>query len=238
MTAAPSAILMYHSLDQNGSSISTPPDRFRRQMQRLAGSGSRVVPLEEMDGAPGAVALTFDDGFRNFAEHAAPVLSEFGFPATVFLVTGHCGRHNDWPSQPRGIPRLELMSWSEVRDLAAAGIRFGAHSVDHPRLTSLPRTEIERQLAGSRSAIEDRVGQPVEAFAYPYGAVDGAVREIAGRHFRLACGIELRFLDARPDRLNLPRIDAHYLRESRALPGPSYLAFRRGLRGLRMALDR
>ena len=46
------------------------------------------------------LALTFDDGFANFAEHAVPVLQRLSFPATVFVVSGHCGRLNDWPGQP------------------------------------------------------------------------------------------------------------------------------------------
>ena len=86
-----SAILTYHSLDESGSVISMPPALFRAQMECLAESPSKVVPLAEICDRPGAVAITFDDGFANFAEYAAPVLERLSLPATVFVVSGFCG---------------------------------------------------------------------------------------------------------------------------------------------------
>src|SRR5690348_2083040 len=105
---ARSAVLTYHSLDNSRSVISLPPAVFRDQMEALAGSGTPVVPLSEIHNRPGAVSITFDDGFANIADHALPILQRFSFPATVFVVGGHCGGYNDWPSQPPGIPRLPL----------------------------------------------------------------------------------------------------------------------------------
>src|SRR6202043_11676 len=99
MTSGESAILTYHSLDDSGSVISVPPALFRRQMDFLAASGIPVVPLNEVMKRPGSVAITFDDGFRNFADHAVPVLERHRLPATVFVVSRYCGLTNDWPSQ-------------------------------------------------------------------------------------------------------------------------------------------
>ncbi len=135
-----SCILTYHSLDTSGSILSISPDLFQTQMAWLARSGMPVVSLAEVQATPHAVALTFDDGFRNFFEHALPVLERYRFPATVFVVSGFCGGRNDWPTQPRnaGIPILELMDWSEVQQAAQAGISIGCHTVNHPRLPLLP----------------------------------------------------------------------------------------------------
>src|SRR5215472_13250041 len=115
MTLPCSWILTYHSLDTSGSVISLDPKLFRDQMEWLRGTGIEVVPLERVKERPGAVAITFDDGFRNFYEDAFPVLQDHRFPATVFIVTDFCGRQNNWPSQPASppVPRLPLMNWSE-----------------------------------------------------------------------------------------------------------------------------
>lgn len=233
-----SAILTYHSLDDRGSVISVAPELFRRQMEWLAGAGIPVVPLAAIRNTPGAVALTFDDGFVNFFEHALPLLARHRFPATVFVVSGRCGHRNRWDQKMKGIPDLELMGWSELASAAAAGVTVGAHTVTHPFLTALQDADLERELALCRATIEDRMGRPVESFAYPYGDADARVRAAVGRHFRLACGTRLAFVRADSDLLELPRIDVFYVRRRRwfeALQQPggaAYIAARRWIREL------
>jgi peptidoglycan/xylan/chitin deacetylase (PgdA/CDA1 family) len=236
-----SCILTYHSLDTSGSVVSIPPELFQAQMAWLARSGTPVVSLAEIQKMPGAVALTFDDGFRNFFEHAFPVLQQYGFPATVFVVSGFCGGRNDWPTQPRnmGIPFLELMRWSEVRQIAQAGITIGCHTVNHPRLPRLSEAEIEVELRVSRTEIEDRIGKTVDTFAYPYGETTPEIRPVVGRYFRWACSTRLAFVSGQADALCLPRLDIYYLQNQfwfRGMGksyGAGYVAVRALLRRLR-----
>ena len=180
----PSAILTYHSLDDSGSVISTRPETFRAQMELLKREGAPVVAAGEIASRPGSVALTFDDGFQNFYTHAFPVLREFGFPATVFIVSGYCGGRNNWPTQSAGVPVLDLMGWSEIREVSRYGVSLGAHTVTHPHLGSLPTAEAERELRQSRAEIQDRTGVRVTEFAYPYGDWNPALRGLAARHTR------------------------------------------------------
>src|SRR5215831_16583733 len=99
MTQFPIPILTYHSIDDSGSVISTSPEVFRRQMECLHALNCKVISLKEFArvinegaGLPRrTVVLTFDDGFRNFAAEAFPVLRRYGFQATVFLVTDTAG---------------------------------------------------------------------------------------------------------------------------------------------------
>ena len=86
-------ILYYHRVASERDPLAVTPEAFRRQMEALAASGQRVVDLYEFDDvrlAPGAaaIALTFDDGYRDVLENALPVLREHGFPSTVFVVPG------------------------------------------------------------------------------------------------------------------------------------------------------
>lgn len=239
-----SCILTYHSLDTSGSVISVSPAAFREQIEWLAANGVPVVPLGRIRETPGAVAITFDDGFHNFFEHAAPVLAKYGFPATVFAVSEFCGGWNDWPSQPRdaGIPRMPLMAWAELQHLAKTGIGIGCHTATHPYLSRMSAEEIEQELYRSRSAIEQRIGAPVETFAYPYGDFTLAVRQAAARHFRWACSTRLAFLSPACDALDLPRLDVFYLRNPfwfRGLDKPygsAYLVARGWLRVARQKL--
>lgn len=235
-----SAILTYHCLDAGGSALSTAPGTFRRQLETLVERGIRVVPLAEVQGTPGAVALTFDDGYKGFLDCALPLLEQYRWPATVFVVSGHVGGRSDWPCAPYPpMAALELMSWSELRQLVQAGIVLGAHGVHQANLAALPEEQAVREMEDCRREIEDHTGQAVEALAYPFGASTPAVRRTASRHFRLACGTALRYVSAADDPLDLPRIDAYYLRSRFWFDhlmdpiGRCYLAARRRIRQLR-----
>ncbi len=211
---AMSAILMYRSLDTSGSVISIAPELFGRHMEHLAEAHSPVVPLAEVTKTPGSVALTFDDGFLNFLVHALPVLQKYRFPATVFAISGYCGKRNNWPYQGRYVPSLEIMGWSELRELVRCGVSIGAHTVNHRKLTGLPEEVVRREMRDCRLELEDRTGSPVEALSYPYGASDVGIRALAAREFLLACGTRLQYVNGARDILDLPRFDARYLRRS------------------------
>jgi peptidoglycan/xylan/chitin deacetylase (PgdA/CDA1 family) len=239
MIGSRSLILTYHSLDESGSVISTAPDLFRRQMQILASSGIPVAPLNQVLHRPGSIAITFDDGFQNLLEHAIPVLELQRFPATIFIVSGYCGRRNNWPGQPRGgLPDLPLLSWNELAALPPQ-VSLGAHTVTHPDLRRLTPAECESELRECQGQIEQRTGRPVRCLAYPYGVASRQVRSLAGRYFDLAVGTSLRFLSTRSSPLDLPRIDAYYLRGRFSLEqlftdsGRLYIGFRHLLREVR-----
>jgi peptidoglycan/xylan/chitin deacetylase (PgdA/CDA1 family) len=170
-------ILMYHSVSQNPQSdlapaarTATDPFTFRQQMRLLITAGCNPADLSQVvnwlrDGVRPplkTVIITFDDGFRDFHTHAFPVLQEHSFPATVFLPTGFIG------ASRRSFNNLECLTWSEVREMRKAGIRFGSHTVSHPQLADLPPVELMRELAVSKAEIERHLGEPVAAFAYPH----------------------------------------------------------------------
>jgi len=240
-------ILTYHSLDDSGSVISVSPAAFRTHMHALRDAGFSGIALRRLvDGwegraplPPRSVVLTFDDAFRNFAESARPTLEALGFGATVFAVAGRCGGTNDWPGQLARIPRLPLLSAADLRELATAGFEIGSHGLTHAALDGLSTAEAEREVAGSKRALEDIVGRAVEVFAYPYGKGNGAVRAVAAAHYRASCGVELAAARAGDDRHRLPRIDVYYLRHPRVFRtlgtplGRGYLALRAAGRRLR-----
>ena len=223
MSASPrgrsAAILTYHTLDDDGSVLSTPPRLFAEQLAWLAEAGIPVVPLNEVDRDPDRVesqmprvAIAFDDGFLSVYEHALPLLQRHRFPATVFLVTDYCGKTNAWPSQPPHVTRRPLLDWTHLREMVQAGVTVGSHTRTHANLTRLSPLEIEAELEGSKRAIEDMLGHPVDTLAYPYGAYDDVVREAVRGHFAVACSTRLGYVEPSCDRLTFPRLDMYYLR--------------------------
>lgn len=148
------------------------PDRFRAQLELLLSAGFRFVAVGELarraaDGPPppGLAALTFDDGMENNLSVLAPILREYALPATVYVVSGLLGRPNPW-MDPRAGARM--MTADELRELAAAGVEIGAHTVTHPDLSALGDQACRREVRESRDTLRDVTGAPVASFAYPF----------------------------------------------------------------------
>ncbi|RUS42609.1 polysaccharide deacetylase family protein [Cohnella sp. AR92] len=82
-----------------------------------------------------------------------------------------------------------MLTWSDVGELAAAGVTLGSHTMNHPTLSRIPETAVVEELRDSRRLIEERTGIDVRHFAYPYGRETDfttVVAEEARRHYRTA----------------------------------------------------
>jgi len=225
------AILTYHSIDSSGSPVSVSEQAFRAHVRFLGSGRVSVVPLADLSSMPDdrdAVALTFDDGFKNFATSGQPVLKEMGFPATIFVVADAVGGTNAWGGRAvPGIPTLPLMDWGELESATDAGFEIGAHTRTHPDLTALQPSQLEDETAGSAERIGAELGQRPARFAYPYGAVNDAVASFVREKFDQAVTTELRPLRTGEDRALLPRLDAWYFRNAGQLEEWGSPAFRR-----------
>jgi len=213
-------ILMYHRFGDR--------EALARQCAHLRAHYAPVAMAQVADwlwqGTPmpaNAMAVTVDDGYRDFYQVAYPVLREYGIPATVYLVSEFLDRKLWlWVDQVRyayrhgkarspgmaaayettealkrmpNAERLRLLAalpeqlqvtlpeeapaeyealrWDEVREMAAGGIEFGAHTRTHPvlsRLTALE--ELADEIGGSKFRIEQELGRPVDHFCYPNGS--------------------------------------------------------------------
>lgn len=237
------AILTYHSIDDSGSVISMGREIFARHVKWLASGRVRVVSLEELVSSPvddDAVALTFDDGFRNFGEVAAPMLREHGLPATVFVVSDAVGGSNAWCGRgDPGVPVLPLLDWEALGRLVEQGFTVGAHTRTHPRLAGSSPATIEDEVVTGRERIVAELGTVPTTFAYPYGSQDARAVACVARHFTYGCGTALRMLDPSDSRACLPRLDTYYLRihgQLEAWGTPAFsarLRLRDGLRRVR-----
>ncbi|HWB50446.1 MAG TPA: polysaccharide deacetylase family protein [Stellaceae bacterium] len=165
-------ILVYHHVvPGHGSALlHVTPEGFEQQLKYLQSNGYRSISFDDLadgleHGAPlpaRPVILSFDDGWQNQYQHAFPLLRQYGFAATFYVVTGYVDRPN-------------FMSSDELKEMIAAGMTIGSHSHWHPALPTLGTGErLKDEVVGSKLWLEERLGVTVDTFAYPYGAYTAA----------------------------------------------------------------
>ena len=181
------SILMYHQVGQFAPMRTHRANycdhrRFAAQMAFLKRFGFRVLGLDQVLAGlrgeapipPRAVALTFDDGYRNFIDYALPVLQHHGFTATVYAIGGYLGQPAAWFAKEPERPVPRLMTAAQLRELRGQGIAIGSHTVNHVKLATVSEALQRRELADSKQILEDVLGEEVRHLCYPFGSFDMA----------------------------------------------------------------
>ena len=196
-------VLMYHKVnDLPENPLSVPVAAFDEQLAQLHELDYTVVSLDDVlahyrDGTalpPRPVLITFDDGYRDNLEHAAPLLQKHGYPAVVFVPIGYLDGPRPLPHEERRAARGLLNStvdWGELRELEAAGVRVESHGISHRPLAALAVDEAAREIVLSKLRLEERLGREVRSFAY----VKGSEAHYKAVHLSLVrqAGYELAF---------------------------------------------
>lgn len=180
--AGEAVFLCYHSIAERGAEyLALPPETFKRQLEILRLRGYRSGGLVELERitrgeqlAKPTVFLTFDDGYRDNAEVALPLLEEYGFKPLVFFLPQHADRGDGftWPEvaeiHAAHPETLRSLTWSQVADMADRGAEFGSHTLTHPHLCELDDERLVFELAESRAQMQRHLGV-CDMLAYPFG---------------------------------------------------------------------
>lgn len=210
-------ILCYHNVaeapeDAPYKLLYVSPGSFARQLWTLHRLGLRGVSTSEgiarlgNGTSRGCVVLTFDDGYADTLATAAPLLKQYGFTATCYVVSGAVGTYNHWDAA-HARARKPLMSREQLDRWLAAGMEVGSHSISHPRLHELPPDLAQHEIAASRAALHDLLGVPIEHFAYPFGAFTAdVVAWVRSAGYSSGMTVVPGIARACDDRLRLPRM--------------------------------
>lgn len=203
-------ILMYHYIGNNPKpedkardSISLGPDRFEEQIKYLKDQGYATISLDTLYPAlknqitlPNkTIILTFDDGYMDFYYNAYPILSKYGMKATVFIPTALMNQGY-------------YLTWDQIKEMSASGlITFGAHGVNHNHLPTLPAQGLDFELNESKRVLQEKLGIPINFFAYPYGSINSRVIEATKKAgFLGAVGTWASKIQSEGTIYNMPRI--------------------------------
>jgi peptidoglycan/xylan/chitin deacetylase (PgdA/CDA1 family) len=191
----------------------------------------RVMPLSEQiarcnagESVGGSLSITFDDGYLDNIEVAAPILQRLGLPATFFVTTGFVGSRtvaawdDCFPIPPR------WMSWDDVRSLVSRGFEIGNHTDTHLNMAAADLWQASQDLIAAREKLTEHLGVTPSLFAYPFGGKENItepMRELvrrSGFNCCLSCFGGLN--SAAPDPFYLKRIGI-----AENFAGPEHFAF-------------
>lgn len=185
-------ILLYHHIKTPNvaNALFVTPEDFRAQMKFLRDNGYTTIPVTLLVKAInfGAslpekpVIITFDDNDITVYTDAYPIMKEFGFTGTNYLVGNRLGSQG-------------FMTIDQLKELSAAGWEVGSHSMTHVDLTQTG--ELEWELAQSRANLENKLGVKVETFAYPFGSFSAEVINEVSKIYVAGAGLGV-FLEQRP----------------------------------------
>lgn len=187
-------ILCYHGITENSNRYresETGQDVHRdnfaaqldylKQRYRIISLDQYLSALRERRPLPDySVVLTFDDGPRNIATVAAPLLAQRNLPSSVFVITDTLSKGNG--AKGNGILAQNddetFLSWTDAKELERKQpITFESHTCSHPNLLGISKEEVSRELSDSRNALKANLRGSALAFAYPYGQFSPALAE-------------------------------------------------------------
>jgi peptidoglycan/xylan/chitin deacetylase (PgdA/CDA1 family) len=204
-TAADSAvIILYHRFGENAyPTTNIRLEQFEAHLKELKAGGYTVLPLPDIVAAfaegralpDRTVAITIDDAVASVYAQAWPRLKKAGLPFTLFVSTEAHDRHF------KG-----YMTWDQIRELKAAGVTIGNHSVSHGHMVDATPEQNAAEMENSNARFKAELGEAPTLFAYPYGEYANAPRATAEQAgFEAAFGQHSGVAYRGADRFTLPR---------------------------------
>jgi len=200
-------ILTYHSIGYGKGNHFVTPENFAKQMEYIKKKGYEVITLDELVRGirdkkhfkRNKVVITFDDGYKDNFKYAYPVLKNFNFPATIFIIHDLVGK---------SVKESEFLNWEEIITMSANNISFGSHTKTHFYLGVVKDEKAAfDEISSSKIAIEQKINLPVDYFCYPGGGFNEQVKEMVSKSgYKGACATNRGFADFNKDVYELKRI--------------------------------
>jgi peptidoglycan/xylan/chitin deacetylase (PgdA/CDA1 family) len=170
-------ILLYHRVsDQFRDHVTIGIERFDEHMAYVAKHFVTVSLKEIVEGKiprntnKPVIAVSFDDGYLDNYENAAPILLKHQVPCTFFVSTEKIRDNKPFDHDMRALGfGLDNMSWEQIRRMRDWGLHFGSHTRNHVNLAEIGDDLALEELQGSLNDIRRELGQEQVFIAYPYG---------------------------------------------------------------------
>jgi len=168
-------VLLYHRVGSELDDYTISPTRFHEDMKTLSRKGYTCLSLQQVRqhlqdlSSPlpdKPIILTLDDGYLDNYTNVFPILQQYSMKASFYIITGLVGK-------------VDRLTASQIREMAAAGMDFGSHTITHRFLASLTPTEMKTELTKSKFDLEQLLGTSVDFISYPGGSYNSDTLKFA-----------------------------------------------------------
>lgn len=207
-------ILQYHHVSETLPAVtSVSANTFTKHLSYLKEHNFNVIALNELISAiqqgktlpEKAVAITFDDGYNNNYEQAAPILEKFGYPYTIFV-------NPTLIDEGKGY----VMGWDKLKELASKGALIANHTAQHDYLHIKLKDEsdaqwqarIKQDILRSQQRIKEEIGHDYKYLAYPYGEFNNKLQALVEELGFIGIGQHSGAVNKNANFTRLPRFPA------------------------------
>lgn len=172
-------------------SITTPISAFQKFVKRIYQSGYGLCSMKDYlakdtEERKSWIVCTFDDGYKGLNDYALPILSQYGFTATVFICTNLIGKDNKWNNKDAVL--RQHLNMEELQNLHRYGWEIASHGVSHFNLLKLTDEEMDYELRQSHDFLVKEWGEVV-TYAYPYGAYNAFIKSCVSKYYKYAFSV-------------------------------------------------
>lgn len=196
-------VLYYHSIQKSGENeLMMDPELFRSHLQWLKDNNYTSLTMEEFYNyikyntqvPEKSVVITFDDGYIDNYTNAMPIINEFDFDTTIFMVSDFVGNPN-------------FLTESQLKELEKNKINIESHTANHLDLAKLPKEKQREELQQSKNRLNNLLNEKVEYVAYPYGSYNDDTKNITREiGYKMGFSTDSGWASGDDDLFSIPRV--------------------------------
>ncbi|MGB7847443.1 MAG: polysaccharide deacetylase family protein, partial [Candidatus Acidiferrum sp.] len=189
----PVVILTHHLIsdDYHHLNISTSASfkliRFLKRHYRIVSLREATELLKSGFVLEPTVVLTFDDGYEDNFLNLRAVAEQLDVPVSHFVSTEIVTKHQEFDHDlKQNIPGFLPLSWEQIRYWSREGAEFSSHTRSHFDCGGTVIEKLDEEIVQSKLDLENRLGLPVWAFAFPFGKPENMslpAVELASKHY-------------------------------------------------------
>ncbi|ARC83825.1 polysaccharide deacetylase family protein [Clostridium argentinense CDC 2741] len=196
-------VLYYHSIQKSGENeLMMDPELFRSHLQWLKDNNYTSLTMEEFYNyikyntpvPEKSVVITFDDGYIDNYTNAMPIINEFDFDTTIFMVSDFVGNPN-------------FLTESQLKELEKNKINIESHTANHLDLAKLSEEKQKEELQQSKNRLDNLLNEKVEYVAYPYGSYNDDTKNITREiGYKMGFSTDSGWASGDDDLFSIPRV--------------------------------